>query len=182
MVWSPCSPRDSQESSLAPQMSLSSSWLNSFPYCWVSSKAILKHVKSSSLPCMGSTDLRPPVVLSSVVLKFLLESSPTRSVPTLLKTPWLWLSFQPPALGLHLPTSQRPLGFPCSSVGKESTCNAGDPGSIPRSGRSPGEGNGNPLQYSCLENPMDRGAWWATVHGVTRVRHDWATLLLGSIN
>ena len=42
-----------------------------------------------------------------------------------------------------------------------------DLGSIPGSGRSPGEGNGNPLQYSCLENPMDRGAWWATVHGVT---------------
>ena len=51
-------------------------------------------------------------------------------------------------------------GFPRSLVGKESACNAGDLGSIPRSGRSPGEGNGNPLQYSCLENPMGRGAWW----------------------
>ena len=54
---------------------------------------------------------------------------------------------------------------------KASACSAGDPwvgGSIPGSGRSPGEGNGNPLQYSCLENPMDRGAWWATVHGVTK--------------
>ena len=50
----------------------------------------------------------------------------------------------------------------------ESACNAGDLGSIPGSGRSPGEGNGNPLQYSCLENPMDRRAWWATVHGVTK--------------
>ena len=50
------------------------------------------------------------------------------------------------------------LGFPHSSVGKESTCNAGDPGSIPVLGRSPGEGNSSPLQYSCLENPMDRGA------------------------
>ena len=49
--------------------------------------------------------------------------------------------------------------------GKESACNAGDPGSIPGLGRSSGEGNGNPLQYSCLENPMDRGHWWATVHG-----------------
>ena len=49
--------------------------------------------------------------------------------------------------------------FPLSSVGKESVCNAGDPASIPGSGRSPGEGNGNPLQYSCLENPMDRDAW-----------------------
>ena len=54
-------------------------------------------------------------------------------------------------------------------------CNAGDLSSILGSGRSPGEGNGNPLQYSCLENPMDRGAWWATVHGVARVGHDLAT-------
>ena len=49
-----------------------------------------------------------------------------------------------------------------------SACNAGDLGSIPRSGRSPGEGNGNPLQYSCLEYPMYRGAWWATVYGVAK--------------
>ena len=59
-------------------------------------------------------------------------------------------------------------GFPGGSDGKESACNAGDLGSIPGSGRSPGEGNGNPLQYSCLENGMDRGAWWATVHGVAK--------------
>ena len=59
------------------------------------------------------------------------------------------------------------LGFPGGSDGKESACNSGDPGSIPGSGRSPEEGNGNPLQYSCLGNPMDREAWWATVHGVT---------------
>ena len=52
------------------------------------------------------------------------------------------------------------MGFPHSSVGKESACNVGDPGSIPGLGRSPGEGSGTPLQYSCLENPMDRGAWW----------------------
>ena len=51
---------------------------------------------------------------------------------------------------------------------KESACNAGDLGLIPGSGRSSGEGNGGSLQYSCLENPMDRGAWWATVHGVTK--------------
>ena len=64
------------------------------------------------------------------------------------------------------------MGFPCSSVGKESACNAGDPGLIPGLGRFSGEGNGNPLKNSCLENPMDRGAWQATVHGVARVRHD----------
>ena len=66
-------------------------------------------------------------------------------------------------------------GFPHSSVGKESACNAGHPGLIPGSGRSPGEGNGNPLQYSCLENPMGKGAWQAIVHGVTRVGHDLVT-------
>ena len=59
-------------------------------------------------------------------------------------------------------------GFPCSSVGKESACSAGDPGSILGLGRSPGEGNGHPLQYPCLENLMDRGAWWAAVHGVAK--------------
>jgi len=51
----------------------------------------------------------------------------------------------------------------------------GDADSVPRLGRSPGEGNGNPVQYSCLENPMDRGAWWAIVHGVAGVRHDLET-------
>ena len=54
------------------------------------------------------------------------------------------------------------------SVGKGSACNARDLASVPGLGRPPGEGNGNPLQYSCLGNPMDRGAWWATVHGVTK--------------
>ena len=54
-------------------------------------------------------------------------------------------------------------GFPYSSDGKESACNAGDPGLSPALGRSPGDGNGNPLQYFSLENLMDRGAWWATV-------------------
>ena len=59
---------------------------------------------------------------------------------------------------------------PGGSDGKASAYSAGDLGSIPGSGRSPGEGNGNPLQYSCLENPRDRGAWWAAVHGVTKSR------------
>ena len=63
------------------------------------------------------------------------------------------------------------MGPPRWLMGKESDCNArdaGDVGSIPGSGRFPGEGNGNPFQYSCLENPMDGGAWWATIHGVTK--------------
>ena len=59
-------------------------------------------------------------------------------------------------------------GFPDGSGGKESACNAGDRDSIPESGRSPGERNGNPLQYPCLENSMDKGAWWATVYGVPK--------------
>ena len=66
------------------------------------------------------------------------------------------------------------MGLPGVSDGKEFTCNAGDPGSISGSGRSPGEGNGNPFQYSYLGNPMDRGIWQATVHGVIRVGHDLA--------
>ena len=61
-----------------------------------------------------------------------------------------------------------PIGFPGGSDGKASACNAGDLGSLPGSGRSPGEGNSNPLQYSCLENPMDREAWRATVHEVAK--------------
>ena len=60
--------------------------------------------------------------------------------------------------------------FPGGSDSKESACNAGDPDSVPGSRRSPGEGNGNPLQYSCLENPMDRGAWWATVYAVAEIQ------------
>ena len=59
-------------------------------------------------------------------------------------------------------------GFPGGSDGKESACNVGDPSSNPGLGRSPGEGNGNPLQYSCLENPKDKEAWQATVHGVAK--------------
>jgi len=62
-----------------------------------------------------------------------------------------------------------------SLVMQETAYSAGDPGWIPESERSPGEGNGNPLQYSCVGNPMGRGAWWATVHGVARARHDLAT-------
>ena len=61
---------------------------------------------------------------------------------------------------------------------KNLPANAGDLGSIPWSGRSPEEGSGNPLQYSCLGNPMDRGAWWAPVHGVARVRQDIATKII----
>ena len=66
--------------------------------------------------------------------------------------------------------SSKGSSFVSVSDGKESACSAKDPGLIPGSGRSPREGNGNPLQYSCLENPMDRGAWWGIVHGVAKSR------------
>ena len=69
------------------------------------------------------------------------------------------------------------MGFTGSSVGKETACSAGDQSLIPGSGRSRGEGNDNPLQHSCLENPMDRGAWHATVHGIARAGHDLGTRL-----
>ena len=77
-------------------------------------------------------------------------------------------------LGEHLGTGDEitgtptALGFLGGSDGKASACSAGDPVSIPGSGRSPREGNDNPLQYSCLENPMDGGVWWATVHGAAK--------------
>ena len=70
--------------------------------------------------------------------------------------------------GDFVDTSEMHKGSPGGSDGKESAYNAEDPGSIPESGRSPGEGNGNSLQYSCLENSMDRGAWQATVHGIAK--------------
>ena len=89
--------------------------------------------------------------------------------------PWAGTQTRPePRLGLEptvlteiKPWSQ---GFPSGSDGKESVCTAGDWGSTPGLGRSPGEGNCNPLQYCGLENSMDRGAWWATVHGVAKSR------------
>ena len=67
-----------------------------------------------------------------------------------------------------MPSFEPRFHFPGGSDSKASAYNVGDPGSIPGLGRSPGEGNGNPLQYTCLENPIERGAWWATVRGVMR--------------
>ena len=64
------------------------------------------------------------------------------------------------------------MGFPGDSDGNKSACNAGDLGSVPGSDRSPGEGNGNPLEYSCLENSMDTGAWQAIIHEVTKSQND----------
>ena len=79
--------------------------------------------------------------------------------------------------GLRLPSvkavgelTRDKMDLPGGSDDKESACNAGDLGSIPGSGRSPGEGNGNPLKYSCLGISLDRGAWWAAVHGISKSR------------
>ena len=71
---------------------------------------------------------------------------------------------------MGIPMWEFPSGIPSGSSCKESACNAGDVGSIPGLKIFPGEGNGNPLQFSCLENPMDRGVWWATVHGVAKIQ------------
>ena len=76
---------------------------------------------------------------------------------------------------LKIAASYSIVGFPGGSVVKNLPASAGDVGSILGLERSPGEGNGNPLQYSCMENPMDRGAWQATVHGDTRAGHDLVT-------
>ena len=76
---------------------------------------------------------------------------------------------------------QKEGGFPGGSDGKESACNVVDLDLIPRLGRSPGEGNGYPPQYSCLEIPMDRGAWWATVHGVRKSQTQLSNFTLASV-
>ena len=95
-------------------------------------------------------------------MKFYVE---VKSVKTIMETP-AETSDLPPLLEPHLPS----LGGPGDSVGKESACNTEDAGLIPGSGRCSEEGNGNPLQYSCLENSTDRGAWWIAIHRVTKSR------------
>ena len=81
---------------------------------------------------------------------------------TVLPFPRFWWGSHHSIQPIYWPSHKE--GFPDGSDAKESACDAGDLGSFPGSARSPGEGNGNPFQYSCLKNPMDRGAWWPTVH------------------
>ena len=96
---------------------------------------------------------------------------------------WVSVSSGAPCLavsfcGSHAVLSRASLGAQLVKnplANQETTCNAGNPGLIPGSRRSPGEGNGNPHQYSWVGSPMDSGAWWAVVHGVTRVEHDLVT-------
>ena len=119
------------------------------------------HFPSLSLPMCKIRVIAVPASWGSCEL----QKCPARNVP---RESWSQQFVR--KLKLHNHQALQTMGFPCSSVGKECACSTGDPGSIPGLGRSPREGNGNPLQYSCLENSMDRGAWWAIVHGVTKSR------------
>ena len=94
-----------------------------------------------------------------------------KNPPAMLETPVQFLGWEDP-LEKGEATHSSILGLPGGSAGKESACSAGDLGLISGLGRCPGGGHDNPLQYSCLENPMDRGARQATVYGSQRVRHD----------
>ena len=106
-----------------------------------------------------STTWKPKKVIMWVIIKYWVE------FPVLYNRSLLVVYFTCSSMWMLFPFIQ---GFPGGSEVKGSACNVGDWGSIPGSGRSPGEGNGNPLQYSCLGNPMDRGAWLVTVHGVAQ--------------
>ena len=132
---------------------------------------------------MAQTVKRLPAMRETQV-RFLGQEDPLEKeraiTPALLpgKIPWME---EPDRLQSHGVAKSRPRlsdftslsglalrGFPCSPLVKESACSAGDPGSIPGLGRSPGEGNGNPFQCPCLENLTDRGAWWAAAHRVAK--------------
>ena len=102
------------------------------------------------LPCLHRT---PAFLWESGILVSPRRNLATWAAPS--ENLGFWIFIEPPC-------------FPGGSEGKESACSVGDPGLIPGSGQSPGEENGNPLQYCCLENSIDRGAWWATVHGVAK--------------
>ena len=148
-------------------------WKHSLLHSW---QPALNFPRASGKLCL---------LLMTMVLAHLLAWAPSSLDSTI--SLMIWSSPPPPTLLLPLLLfSEQPhdlfffnlfilyCSFPDGCGGKESACNAGDSGLIPRSRRSPGEGNGCPLQYSWLENSMDRGARRATVHEVTRVGHDWA--------
>ena len=148
-------------------------------------------LSSSSSPSNFSSRDKPNVWILLYLMRLhslKLSSSRKRSITYIFHMTWFWhfpkvshvtgvlqfLSFRPVICFLLLPLlnwgSVMFLGFPGISDGKECAWNAGDLGSIPGLGRSPGEGNGNPLQYSCLVNSMNRGTWRPTVHGITKSR------------
>ena len=112
--------------------------------------------------------LRPPNFACLIRVSGLATAPPQRAIFWVWQGPGEFIEFLD-SVGSALQ------GFPCGPVTKDSACNAGDSGSTPGWERSPGEGNDNPFQYSCLENPMEKEAWQTTVHGVARARHDLAT-------
>ena len=117
-------------------------------------------------------DLPSFIYLCKIILSMwasLIIAQLVKNPPAMQETPVQFLD-QEYSLEKGQATHSSILGFPCGSAGKESTCNAGDLDSISGSGRSPGEGDGNPLWYSCLENPVDREAQQAIVHGVAKSR------------
>ena len=123
---------------------------------------------SRGLPSPG---VEPMSLASSALAGRFFATVPFSIVTALHSALWVKYLTQIFIFHQHYPCPVSTLvGFPGGSEVKASACNAGDPGSSPGSERSPGEGNGTPLQYSCLENPMGGGAWWATVHGVTKSR------------
>ena len=109
-------------------------------------------------PGREPSERSPYPALLNLCLQIAACNLPCREGDRQLQGRQTWISQEP----------EQSKGFPSGSDSKESACHVGDPGSIPRLGRSPGGGHGNSLQYSCLENPMDRGAWWATAHGVAQ--------------
>ena len=163
-------------------------WLQRYPWC---TSAQTFRELSSRAPVFAQLSIIPREQVVTWWVQVLchggkMKGNFNRQTP--IPFPWLWTLDHLNPLGC-LPTCRSPgtalellsqtlqtlhsagtRGFPGVLDGKESACNAGDPGLITGLGRSPGEGSSNPLLYSCLENPMDRGAWWAWVHGVTKSR------------
>ena len=128
-------------------------------------------------PYTSCLHTKQPMSRSPHTLCWGMTSSSHFGSNTLLRDPWLSLTTDAHTFSLYPINGFRgkKKEIAGSSDGKELAYNAGDLGLIPGSGRFPGEGNGNPLQCSCLGNPMDRGAWWAAVHGVPRVEHNLVT-------
>ena len=126
-------------------------------------------VQSESSKCKKGAELRPrsDLPMNSMVVEKSVSSEVSMDNGSMDAAPGLLTDLR--VARVRVGTSSDPTsGFPIGLVGKESACTAGDLGSVPGSGRSPGEGNGNRLQDSCLENPMDRGARQATVHGIAK--------------
>ena len=140
------------------------------PTCWGGQSEKITEKQNQTLKILSIS--RSIYFESQIYLSILLLQEPINSVcfKSHLDLNFLLLEMESKLYTIHS------IGFPGSSDGKGSAFNAGDPDSIPGVGRYPGEENGYPLKYSCLENSMDRGVWWATVHVLQTVRHDWVTI------